>query len=466
MSTVVESKIPIHAKFKPLLYPKTWKIAHGGRSGMKSWAFARSLLWHCTMGFERILCTREVQKSLRDSVHQLLADQIELLNLGRLFDVQKEVIYGPHGSTIVFAGLSDQTSESIKSFEGVTKCWVEEARSVTARSWRILTATIFRVPKSEIWASFNPLLDSDEVYQMVLHPPENSVIIESLYSDNPWHSDEQERERLRHKATLPKEEYENIWEGKVLASIPGGVYVREVSDLIATKRYALFPYDPRYRVHTIWDMGWNVTSIILAQRVNQAIAIVGYLEGTHIRTDEWAGLLKVMNLNWGWDWIPHDAYSGERKTGQSDYDILCKAGRNVKPKENGIPEIPEERGVSVLRKTFPRIYLHKGGQELVPAAYRADEGAKRNGSVLMPGLTYCSTARLIECWKRYRYAIPKHGEPQHPIADEYEHGCDATRYLALVADRLTNEDEWTGRGSQRAHASLGRSYDVGMGGLG
>ena len=463
--TVMESRIPIHDKFTPLLEPYTWKISYGGRSGMKSWQFARALLWHASMGFERVLCTREVQKSLRDSVHKLLSDQIEELGLGRLFDVQKEVIYGPHGSEFVFAGLSDLTVESIKSFEGCTKAWVEEARSVTTRSWRILTATIFRKPGSQIWASYNPLLDTDEIYQMTIHPPDNAVIIHSNYSDNPWHSEEQERERLRHKATLPKDEYENIWEGKVQASAPGSVYVREVTDLVRGGRYAPCPYDPRLKVHTIWDMGWNVCSIILVQSDMRALRIIGYLEGNHVRTDEWASLLNAMPLNWGWDWIPHDAYSEERKTGMSDYQILKQAKRRVRTRENGIIEVPEEVGVRILRQNFPRIYVHKGGDELIPVMYRVDGGEERRGS-LLPGLMYHNTARLMECWKRYRYAIPRQGEPQHPIADEFEHGCDATRYLALVADRLSNEDEYSGRNDSMRGAGFGVSYDSGLGAMG
>ncbi len=453
----IECRIPIHEKFSPILQPYSWKIAHGGRSGLKSWQYARGLLWHASRGFERVLCTREVQKSLRDSVHQLLSDQIELLNLGKLFEVQKEAIYGPHGSSFVFAGLSDQTAESIKSFEGVTKCWVEEARSVTSRSWRILTATIFRVPGSEIWMSFNPLLDTDEAYQMVLHPPERSVVIYSSYLDNPWHSEEQERERLRHKATLPKEEYENIWEGRVMSATPGSVYSREVSDMVAEGRYTFVPYDSRLKVHTIWDMGWNICSILLVQRTHHAIMIIGYLEGTHVKTEEWAALLNAMRLNWGYDWIPHDGHSADRKTGMSDYDILRKHGRRVKPRDRR-REYTEEVGVRIVRQTFPRIYIHKGGDELIPPPYKQ--------GVLLPGLMHHNTTRLMECLKRWRYAIPKQGEPQHPIADEYEHACDAVRYLACVAELLSNEEDGYGRPTMPRGIGFGVSADTGLGAMG
>ncbi len=459
-----KSCMQLHEKFEFLLYPHRYKVAHGGRGGLKSWQYARALLYWATVQHERVLCTREVQKTLKESVHQLLADQIKELGLSHLFDVQVDVILGPHDSKFLFAGLSDLTAESIKSYEGCTKAWVEEARSVTKRSWNILTPTIFRVSGSEIWVTFNPELETDETYQrFVVNPPDDAVVVESTWRDNPWHSAEMEKERLQFQKTETKEEYECIWEGKPKTVASGAIYVREVTDLVRNGRYAPCPYDPRLKVHTIWDMGWNICSIILVQSDKRALRIIGYLEGTHVRIDEWAALLNSMSLNWGWDWIPHDAYAEERKTGMSDFQILKNAKRRVRTRENGIPEVPEERGVNILRQTFPRIYVHKGGDELIPVIYRVDGGEQKPGS-LLPGLNYHNTARLMECWKRYRYAIPRQGEPQHPIADEYEHGCDATRYLALVADRLSNEDEWSGR-QEAMSAGYGLSHDAGMGPL-
>lgn len=463
-ATATSSLIQIHEKFAFLLEPHRYKIAYGGRGSLKSWQFARALLYHATIGHERILCTREVQKSLKESVHQLLSDQIVELGLSHLFDVQETIIYGPHDSKFLFAGLSDLTAESIKSFERITKAWVEEANSVTKRSWNILTPTIMRVPGAEIWGTFNPELETDETYQrFVVNPPDDAVVIYVTWRDNPWHNAEMEKERLQFKKTETKEEYECVWEGKPKPVASGAVYVREVTDLVRDGRYSPCPHDPRLKTHTIWDMGWNVCSIILVQVQRSSLRIIGYLEGNHVRIDEWAALLNAMPLNWGWDWIPHDAYSEERKTGLSDYQILKQAKRHVRPRENGIPEVPEENGVRILRQIFPRISVHKGGDELIPAPYRTDGEDRRP---ILPGLTYHNTARLVECWKRYRYAVPRQGEPQHPIADEFEHGCDATRYLALVADRLSNEDEWSGRSESMRGAGFGVSYDSGLGALG
>ena len=129
-------------KLKPLFDANRIKVAHGGRGSAKSWGFARALLIQAAAAPLRILCAREVQKSIKDSVHRLLDDQIQAMGLGHLFEVLENEIRCKNGSIFLFAGLAQHTVESIKSFEGVDRCWVEEAQVVTKRSWDILTPTI------------------------------------------------------------------------------------------------------------------------------------------------------------------------------------------------------------------------------------------------------------------------------------------------------------------------------------
>ena len=148
----IEARFPPKLEF--LFHPKRNKVAYGGRGGAKSWGFARALLIMAAQRPLRILCTREVQKSIKDSVHKLLSDQIEALGLGAVYQVLATEIRGINGSEFLFSGLADQTVESIKSFEGVDIVWLEEARAVTRRSLRILIPTI-RKDGSEIWFSFN-----------------------------------------------------------------------------------------------------------------------------------------------------------------------------------------------------------------------------------------------------------------------------------------------------------------------
>lgn len=158
------NKVQFPAKLEFLFKPARYKVAHGGRGSAKSWGFARALLILAAQKPLRILCTREVQKSIKDSVHRLLSDQIQAMGLGHLYQVLETEIRGANGSLFVFAGLAQHTVESIKSFEGVDIVWVEEAQAVSKRSWDVLIPTI-RKPGSEIWISFNPLLETDETYQ-------------------------------------------------------------------------------------------------------------------------------------------------------------------------------------------------------------------------------------------------------------------------------------------------------------
>src|SRR6185437_2679086 len=159
---------PITAEFPEklafLFEPHSYKILYGGRDGAKSWSVARALLILGTQKPLRILCARETMDSIRESVHQLLSDQISNLGLDDFYKPLQSEIRGVNGTELVFAGLRKQTVGSLKSYEAIDICWVEEASVVSRRSLTILLPTI-RKPGSEIWFSLNPDLETDAVYQ-------------------------------------------------------------------------------------------------------------------------------------------------------------------------------------------------------------------------------------------------------------------------------------------------------------
>src|SRR6185437_15618646 len=157
----IEANFP--EKLSYLFKPKRYKVAYGGRGGAKSWGFARALLILGAQKPLRILCTRETQKSIGDSVHKLLDDQIKLLGLEKFYEVQKSAIIGANGTEFIFAGIR-QNVHNLKSYEACDICWVEEAQTVSKSSWDVLVPTI-RKEGSEIWVSFNPDLETDETYQ-------------------------------------------------------------------------------------------------------------------------------------------------------------------------------------------------------------------------------------------------------------------------------------------------------------
>lgn len=394
--------------FRFLFDPFRYKVAYGGRGSGKSHSFAKALLILGAKKPLRILCAREVQKSIKQSVHQLLSDQIELLGLGLFYEILETEIRGRNGSLFTFAGLATHTTDSLKSYEGYDICWVEEAHAVTRKSWNILIPTI-RKPGSEIWVSFNPYLDTDETYlRFVTSPPPDSHVVFVNHNDNPWFPEVLEQERL-HCELTNKEDYANIWEGKCRAAVDGAIYATEVEDMVRDGRITHVPYDPHLKVHTIWDLGWNDSmTIIFVQRVRSELRIIDYIEDSHKTLDWYVSQLQQKNFNWGYDWLPHDGNSKDFKTGKSAVEIIKAFGRRPKT----TPNIGIEQGIKAGRITLRQSVFDK-----------------------------VKTARLIECLKRYRRAVGVvSGEPGTPVHDEFSHGADAFRYLSVVAEQLTNEE--------------------------
>lgn len=194
-----------------------YKVAYGGRGSAKSWSFARALLLQGTEGPERVLCARETQTSIQESVHRLLADQVGELGMGDCYEVLSTSIRGRRrtcadGTSFAFAGLRSDP-RAVKGAEGVTKVWVEEAEGVSEDSWNYLIPTI-RAEGSEIWVSFNPRLRSDATWKrFVVDPPTDAIIRRVSWRDNPWFPRVLDLERRDLQAKDPAL-YAHVWEGK------------------------------------------------------------------------------------------------------------------------------------------------------------------------------------------------------------------------------------------------------------
>lgn len=397
-------------KLEPLFSPARYKVAHGGRGSAKSWGFARALLIQSAQRPLRVLCAREVQKSIKDSVHRLLSDQTQSLGLGAHFDVLETEIRGRlNGSLFLFAGLAQHTVESIKSYEGVDIVWVEEAQVVTKRSWDILLPTI-RKPDSEVWLSLNPDMETDETYQrFVANPPPGAVVIQMNWRDNPWFPDVLEAERQETRRRDP-ENYDNIWEGVPKRVSEGAIYRHEIDRLYIDKRVRPVPYDPLLKVHTVWDLGWNdAMTIGFWQRSGAEVRCIDYIEDSHRTLDWYVGEIEKRPYRWGTDFIPHDGRARNIQTGKSTEEALRAMNRNVQV----LPALDIEEGVKAARLMFPRVYF--------------DED---------------KTTRLLECLKRYRRAINQQThEPGAPLHDEFSHGADMFRYTAMAVEEMGNTDK-------------------------
>lgn len=401
-------KVEIPEKLGFLFEPHRYKVAYGGRGGAKSWAFADALLIQGLQSTLRIGCFREIQKSIKDSVHKLLGDRIKAHGLGDFYEVQQTTIKGRNGTEFLFGGLQDHTVDSIKSYEGLDRAWVEEGQSVSKRSWDILIPTI-RKDGSEIWVSFNPELDTDETWKrFVEQPPTDSVVAVVNYRDNPWFPAVLEQERRDAQARMPKADYENIWEGKCRPAVSGAIYADEVAKAQEEGRFNLVPYDPALKAHVVFDLGWNdKMSIGIVQRHVSSLRVIRYIEDDHKTLDWYSAQLKSLGYNWGKVFLPHDGAHGDYKTGKSAKQWMEDLGWSVEI----VPNQPVETGIKNARMVFSQLYMDR---------------------------TNC--ARLIECLKRYRRSIPTTtGEPAGPLHDEFSHGADMFRYLAIAAPQMTND---------------------------
>jgi len=208
----METKLEIPEKAFFLITDKSrYKVIYGGRGSAKSWSAARALIILCLQKNLRILCTRELQTSIKDSVHKLLKDQISELNLEKYFYITKDTIKSVNGSEFLFKGVRNNVSE-IKSLEGIDICWIEEAAKMSVESWETLTPTI-RKPSSEIWIIFNPVNVDDIIYKkFVIETPDNAKVEKMNFEDNPWFADPLKSE-MEYDKKFNYELYEHKWLG-------------------------------------------------------------------------------------------------------------------------------------------------------------------------------------------------------------------------------------------------------------
>lgn len=210
--------------FVPFLKPARYKGAYGGRGSGKSHAIAQYIVIRCASEKTDVVCLREVQKSLKQSVKKLIEGKIDALGLGELFEVQHDRIKTPFGGMIIFEGLANHTAESIKSLEGFDIAWFEEAQVATQRSLDLLRPTI-RKPGSELLFSWNPRFEDDPIEQLLRgeSPPPDSVVLEVNFEDNPWFPDVL-REEMEYDKRRDPDKYAHIWLGHYVQNSEARVF--------------------------------------------------------------------------------------------------------------------------------------------------------------------------------------------------------------------------------------------------
>ena len=367
--------------YQELFRPHRYKVFYGGRGSAKSWSVARALL---LKGYERklrILCTREIQKSIGQSVHKLLCDTIEALKFSGFYHITKEGIVGNNGTEFLFKGLRFNPIE-IKSTEGVDICWVEEAQAVSAESWDILIPTI-RKADSEIWITFNPENNDDPTFQrFVLNPYPEAYVRKVNYNENPFFPETAKKE-MEWTRQRDYESYLHIWEGELKkhsdAVIFAGRFTVEEFDT---------PPDARFYHGADWGFSVDPTALVRCFIKDRTIYIDREAWGVGIDLDETPALFDTIETARKWP---------------------IKA-------DNARPET-----ISFMRRRGFNISAAKKWQGSIEDGI---EFLKSYDIVIHPRCRH-----TIDEFNHYSYKVDKQtGEVLPIVVDSFNHIIDATRY--------------------------------------
>lgn len=392
-------RVTFPQKLAFLFRPARYKVLYGGRGGAKSWGIARALLLKGSQKPLRILCTRELQESIADSVHELLKSQAKDIGLEGFYEVQKTTIIGKNGSQFVYDGLRHNLN-SLKSFEGADIVWVEEANNVSKLSWDVLIPTI-RKEKSEIWMSFNPELATDETYKrFVLNPPSTAKVVKISWRDNPWFPEvlRKEMEDLKER---DYDAYLNVWEGNPRVTLDGAIYAKELRKVLDEGRRTKVRYDPSRPVFTFWDLGRSdKTCIWFAQLWPMEKRIIDYYENRGYAIDHYIKVVQDKKYTYADHYLPHDAKHKTILHPLSVEGQLKARGWSVKI----VPNIGVKEGINAARLMFPTCVF--------------DEENTSDGWHALSHYQY-EVDQATGTWSK------------NPLHNDASHGADAFRMMAV-----------------------------------
>lgn len=360
--------------------------------------------------------------SIRESVHQLLSDQIGNLGLDNFYTVLQSEIRGKNGCEIMFAGLRKQSVSSLKSYESIDIFWGEEASTVTRRSLTILLPTI-RKAGSEIWWSLNPDLETDAVYQdFVLDPPPGSFVCRTSYKDNLWLSAES-----RMKIDLLRERdpdtFHHVYEGATRSTVEGAIYKAELKNAENEGRIRSVICDGMQPVDTFWDLGYaDRVSIWAAQRTPFEVKILRYFEGDHQAIDYYLREIQTWGYVLGTCYLPWDGGTISLGTGKSIEELMRAKGFKTRVNR----QLSVADGINAVRTIFPQMYF--------------------DAKLCADGLQYL---------RRYQWGpVTALGVARRePLHDDASHPADALRTMAIGIKEPERQRE--APAPQRFHGSDG-----------
>lgn len=388
-------KVQLPAAFSELIKPARYKVYYGGRGSGKSWAVARTLLLLALRRKIRVLCAREYQSSIADSVHKLLMEQISDMGLSAWYTVTKSGISNVMGSEFFFKGIHHNIME-IKSTEGVDICWVEEAQAVSEESWQVLIPTI-RKPGSEIWLTFNPLEESDPTYQrFVVSPPPGAIVRKVNWRDNPYFPDVL-REEMEYMRRVDPDGYAHVWEGEV----------RTISDAVIFKgKYSVeafeTPPDARFYFGADWGFSQDPTVLLRCFIKDDCLYIDSETYGIGVDIDDLArhpgerGRSMFDEIDGSRLWT---IYADSARPETISY--VRQRGFNIRAADKWPGSI--EDGIAYLR-SFEKIIIHERCKHMAQEARLYRYQVDKRTEEILPKVEDADN----HCWDALRYALCKY----------------------------------------------------------
>ena len=396
-----DATVRFPAKLQVLFEPRRYKVLYGGRGGAKSWSIAKALLIIGAQRPIKVLCCREIQKSIKESSHALLALKIREMGLEDAYRVLDTEIRGTNGTEFIFAGLRHNV-DSIRSIENIDFAWVAEAAKVSKASWDVLIPTV-RKGGSEIWLDFNPELDTDETYKrFVLNPPADAAVIPISWRDNPWFPEvlRLEMESLKQRDS---DSWLHVYEGKTKKTVEGAIYASELRQAEAEGRITRVPYIAGSPVSTFWDLGHaDATSIWFVQRAGFEWHVIDFLQDRLKGLDFYVQAAQSRGFVYHQHVLPHDADNATLATGAAKTVAGQLRARGMPVRV--LPRLPVTDGISLTRSLFSRLWF--------------DEAKCADG---------------LSALRRYRYDVDADtgAFSSKPLHDENSHAADALRYVAM-----------------------------------
>lgn len=387
-----DGHVKFPAKTAFLFEPHRFKCLYGGRGSGKSWAFARALI---ILGRRRklfIVCAREIQKSIKESVHKLIADQVGELGYDDFYTIKESEIVGANGTKFAFVGIRNNVA-SIKSMEAIDIFAIFEAATVTKTSLDVVLPTVRRDPPfgpfdqgSEIWVEFNPELETDEVYQrFVIDPPGDCVSAEMNWNDNPFFP---EVLRLQKEEMFAKDPdaARTVWDGKTRKVLEGAIFAKEIEAAIRESR--LSPHiklDPTKPCIFSFDLGDSDLCAWWAwQQIGMEHNAVAYYGNSGFGIDHYLGEIEARKLKVKLILLPHDAAQAHQSArGNRNGNTIEKQVRAVySERVRLVPRTSIVNRINATRALFPRINIAEGPtadgvQGLTHYRYAVDPNTKR-----------------------------------------------------------------------------------------